>query len=175
MSDDPTVETAALAERLAAVERAVGDGAAAPADPDDAADVEARLAEVESTLAALDDRVSELEAATQALRGYVGGVRAVNRDVERRADLALARTEELVDSADTNPERDASAAPAAPAAPAADPPDDPDAFDALTPDDGTLAAASDGTTGGDDGEAARGDDEAGSTPAGIAERLRDAL
>lgn len=63
--------------------------------------VERRLAAVERALAEdeplertdrLDDiegRVAELEAAVQALRGYVGSVRAVNRDVERRADRAF--------------------------------------------------------------------------------------
>lgn len=37
----------------------------------------------------LETRVVELEAAVQALRGYVGSVRAVNEDVERRADRAF--------------------------------------------------------------------------------------
>lgn len=77
--------------RLRAVERAVAgtdgpvtdiaDGAAATAERE-------RLAE---RLDAVEERVAELEAATQAVRGYAGAIRAVNREVERRADLALAR------------------------------------------------------------------------------------
>jgi hypothetical protein len=43
----------------------------------------------------VEKRVAELEAATQALRGYVGNVRSVNERVEERADAALARAEEL--------------------------------------------------------------------------------
>lgn len=49
----------------------------------------------ESDLVALRDRVDELDAAVQAIRGLLGEVRAVDRDVERRADLALARTDRL--------------------------------------------------------------------------------
>jgi hypothetical protein len=44
--------------------------------------------------------VSELEAATQALRGYVGNVRAVNRDIEQRADTALAKAESVESALD---------------------------------------------------------------------------
>lgn len=50
---------------------------------------------VESRLGALEDRVAELEATAQALRGYVGNVRSVNREVERRAEAALAKAESL--------------------------------------------------------------------------------
>lgn len=42
-----------------------------------------------------EDRVAELEAAVQAIRGYVGEVRAINEDVERRADRALRKAEAL--------------------------------------------------------------------------------
>lgn len=71
-----------------------------PNDPDRDS-LERRLAAVERALAEdepleradhLDDleaRVAELEAAVQALRGYVGSVRAVNEEVERRADRAF--------------------------------------------------------------------------------------
>ena len=60
--------------RLAAVERALSEE-----EPIERAD---RLDD-------LVDRVAELEAAVQAVRGYVGEVRAINEDVERRADRAL--------------------------------------------------------------------------------------
>ncbi|WP_119817276.1 DUF7310 family coiled-coil domain-containing protein [Halalkaliarchaeum desulfuricum] len=46
-------------------------------------------------IAKLESRVAELEAATEALRGYAGSVRSVDREVERRADLALATAERL--------------------------------------------------------------------------------
>jgi hypothetical protein len=81
----------ALAARVDALERAVtadDDGTASPAAVD--ADGEDRLAELES-------RVAELEAATQALRGYVGNVREVERSVEERADAAVAATDRLAD------------------------------------------------------------------------------
>ena len=80
-----------LVERLDAVERALT-GSDRPvdsiADAAAAADERASLADRLSTV---ETRIDELEAATQAVRGYTGAVRAVNRDVERRADLALAR------------------------------------------------------------------------------------
>ncbi|MEZ3144280.1 hypothetical protein [Halobaculum sp. MBLA0143] len=43
----------------------------------------------------LERRVSELEAATRALRGYVGDRRAVAASVERRADAALAAVDRI--------------------------------------------------------------------------------
>lgn len=99
----------ALAARLSAVERAVTDDETRPAasppvespyrcdDPDhsDDPDFDGRLSAVEEALADLDARLDEVEAATQALRGYVGAVRSVNREVERRADAALAAVERL--------------------------------------------------------------------------------
>jgi hypothetical protein len=79
MSDEP------LEERLAAVERALGDGdGATPAQPTD---------DVADRLDALEDDVADLEAAVQALRGYVGSVKHVNDEVERRADAAMAKAE----------------------------------------------------------------------------------
>lgn len=78
-------------ERLRAVERAVTGTDAAVADVADDAAATAERASLETRLTDLEARVEELEAATQALRGYAGSVRAVNREVERRADLALAR------------------------------------------------------------------------------------
>jgi hypothetical protein len=66
--------------RLAAVERALSEE-----EPIDRAD---RLDD-------LADRVAELEAAVQAVRGYVGEVRAINEDVERRADRALRKAQAI--------------------------------------------------------------------------------
>lgn len=80
-----------LTERLDAVERALTESDRSVdsiADAAAAADARASLAD---RLSAVEARIDELEAATQAVRGYTGAVRAVNRDVERRADLALAR------------------------------------------------------------------------------------
>lgn len=82
-----------LEQRLAAVERALTDGNHDLSALATSGDIAHRLDEVESDLDTLADRVAELEAATQALRGYVGNVRAVNREVERRADAALAAVE----------------------------------------------------------------------------------
>ena len=67
-----------LDRRLEAVERALSEE-----EPLERAD---RLDDVES-------RVAELEAAVQALRGYVGSVRAVNEEIELRADRALRKAE----------------------------------------------------------------------------------
>ena len=41
----------------------------------------------------LEGRIAELEAAVQAVRGYVGSVRAVNEEIELRADRALRKAE----------------------------------------------------------------------------------
>ena len=83
-----------LHERLRAVERALTGGDRAVADLEPAAEAAAERECLEDRIADLEARVEELEAATQAVRGYVGSVRAVNREVERRADLALAAATE---------------------------------------------------------------------------------
>jgi hypothetical protein len=90
-----------LEQRVATLERAVTDGEGDPAALADAAVTAERLDGIETTAEDLEDRVAELEAATQALRGYVGEVRSVNREVEERADLALSRVEKLVGGANT--------------------------------------------------------------------------
>jgi hypothetical protein len=105
-SDDRAFE-----RRLAAVERAVaestreqpdaspesnaterGDTAAAAtttdAPPPDWASVEPRLE-------TLENRVDELDAALQAVRGFLGGIDAVNEAVESRADAAIAAVDRL--------------------------------------------------------------------------------
>lgn len=78
-----------------------------PSPDHDRDSVERRLDAVERALADdqplenvdrvddLEGRVAELEAAVQALRGYVGSIRAVNEDVERRADRALRKVAAL--------------------------------------------------------------------------------
>ena len=84
-----------LAERLRTVERAVTDGTTEFPEVTELAELESRIDTVEQRIDDIDERTAELEAATQALRGYVGNVRAVNEDVEQRADAALAATDRL--------------------------------------------------------------------------------
>lgn len=86
-----------LEARLEAVERALTDGETAVAELDDAAALNTELAAANERLDDLENRLTEVEAATQALRGYVGNVRHVNEEVERRADAALATVESLED------------------------------------------------------------------------------
>lgn len=87
-----------LERRVAALERALTDGEGdAEAFAEGAARAE-RVADLADRVAELEDRVAELDAATQALRGYVGEVRAVNEEVEQRADLALSKAESLADA-----------------------------------------------------------------------------
>lgn len=74
----PDHDRDAVERRLEAVERALADE-----EPIERTD---RLND-------LADRVAELEAAVQAIRGYVGEVRAINEDVEGRADRALRKAE----------------------------------------------------------------------------------
>ncbi|WP_435074964.1 DUF7310 family coiled-coil domain-containing protein [Halorubrum sp. HHNYT27] len=80
-----------LDERLQAVERALTGSDTAVADIGDSAAATAEREALAERVTDLESRVEELEAATQSIRGYVGSVRAVNREVEQRADLALAR------------------------------------------------------------------------------------
>jgi hypothetical protein len=92
-----------LDDRLRAVERAVTDGDADLAALRDAAALAERLDAVEERLDAVEGDVRELDAATQAVRGYVGEVRHVNRTVAERADAALARVERLEAELDDRP------------------------------------------------------------------------
>ncbi|WP_435195709.1 DUF7310 family coiled-coil domain-containing protein [Natronomonas sp. EA1] len=84
-----------LEERLAAVERALTESETPPAALADAAELDDRLTAVEERLDALETALADLDAGLQAVRGYAGSIRATNREVERRADAALATAEEL--------------------------------------------------------------------------------
>jgi hypothetical protein len=90
---DDRLELDELDERLTAVERALTDGDGEPAAFGDAD--RTALADLRERLDDLEAQVADLDAATQALRGYVGNVRSVDRDIERRADAALAKVESL--------------------------------------------------------------------------------
>ncbi|MFB6151214.1 MAG: hypothetical protein ABEJ40_05355 [Haloarculaceae archaeon] len=95
-----------LTERLDAVERTLTDGDADLGEVRDAAALAERVEELEDRADALEETVEELDAAVEAVRGYAGNVRAVNRDVERRASAALAKVEALetaLDEADSTP------------------------------------------------------------------------
>ncbi|UPV99351.1 hypothetical protein M0R88_12550 [Halorussus gelatinilyticus] len=85
----------ALDRRLRAVERALTDGDSDLTDLRDAAELTREVERLSARLDAIDERLDDLDAATQALRGYVGNVRALDRSVERRADAALAKAESL--------------------------------------------------------------------------------
>lgn len=84
-----------LEARIDALERAVTDGDHDLSELATEGETQERLAAVETEVGDLVDRVAELEAATQALRGYVGNVRAVNRETEQRAEAALAKAESV--------------------------------------------------------------------------------
>lgn len=84
-----------LESRLETLERAVTDGEHDLSELADEADALERLNEVEATCEQFERQLAELEAATQAVRGYVGSIRAVNSEVEQRADAALAAVESL--------------------------------------------------------------------------------
>lgn len=90
MSDDE-----ALQRRLRAVERSLTHGDHDVDSLRAAGDQANRIDELAARLDEAEDRIAELEASTQALRGYVGNVRSVNDDVEQRADAALAAVERL--------------------------------------------------------------------------------
>ncbi|MDG5775861.1 hypothetical protein QA599_05355 [Haloarculaceae archaeon H-GB1-1] len=83
----------ALERRLRTVERALGDDET-HTKPLSTADV-ADTTEFERRLDALESDLTELQAAVQAIRGYVGNVRSVNDEVADRAETALAKVEAL--------------------------------------------------------------------------------
>jgi len=92
-----------LSERVAAVERALTDGDGDLTALAEGAARADRVAALESTVADLQADLADVEAATQALRGYVGNVRSVNESVEERADAAMAAVESLEEHVDGGP------------------------------------------------------------------------
>lgn len=87
--------THALEARLEAVERVLTDEDRPVAAVDDAAHLTARVERVETRLDALEARLDETDAALAAVRGYVGEIRHVNREVERTASAAVAAVDRL--------------------------------------------------------------------------------
>lgn len=98
MSDLDTLD-----ERLRTVERTLTGDDFDLLEVRDAADVHARFESIETRLDTIESRLADLDASSQALRGYVGNVRAVNREVERRADAAIAAVESLEEETVTDP------------------------------------------------------------------------
>lgn len=88
-------DEATLDRRLRAVERTLTDGDHDVDALREAGALSDRIETLENELADAEERITELEAATQALRGYVGNIRSVNEDVEQRADAALAAIDRL--------------------------------------------------------------------------------
>ncbi|WP_338727726.1 hypothetical protein [Haladaptatus sp. DJG-WS-42] len=100
-------DTDALTERLSAVERALTETDQSVSELEDVAAFTKRLDAVTDRLDTIDTRLGELDAAVQAVRGYVGQQKAVNDDVEQRANAALAavdRLERTLDSTLSEPE-----------------------------------------------------------------------
>jgi hypothetical protein len=154
-----------LRKRLDAVERAVSDGGDADLTAlADAVKTTEQLRRVSTQVDDLDERVAELESATQAIRGYVGSIRAVNERVERRANRALAAVDDpppVPTDGDAPPdEGDATAGPSAAVGRTAD---------AARPRDLGGVAAAEAVRSGEGGETDSG------TKSPLVERLRDAL
>jgi uncharacterized coiled-coil protein SlyX len=93
-------ETDALDERLSTLERALTGSEHDIAGLEDAAALATRLEDLDSRLDAVESQLADLEASTQALRGYVGNVRSVNEDVRDTADAALTKVDELDEKLD---------------------------------------------------------------------------
>ena len=159
---DATRETAdaEIEARLRAVERAVTGSETRPADVAAGAEATAERERLESRLDDLKARVAELESATQAIRGYAGAIRAVNREVERRADLALARA--------TEAGRDSESDGPGPAASEGGIPSE-SALDAALPDDRPTTGPRTGGDGNDE------DGDGGAWAADALDRLRESL
>ncbi|WP_123536471.1 DUF7310 family coiled-coil domain-containing protein [Halosimplex salinum] len=84
-----------LDERLTAVERAVVDGDYELDELADLAAVADDLDRLESRLDDVEERLATVEARSQSVEGFVGQVRSVNEDVEKRADAAIAAVDRL--------------------------------------------------------------------------------
>jgi hypothetical protein len=89
-----------LADRLDAVERALTDDETDLAAVRERATLSAEVDRLEARVEELEAQLEELNAAVEAVRGYTGNVRAVNREVERRASAALAKAEALESAVD---------------------------------------------------------------------------
>jgi len=92
-----------LEARLDAVERALTDGETDLTGLEEAADHAAEIDRLDERIESLESTVADLDAAVQAVRGYAGNVRAVNREVERRASAALAKAETLENAVEQPP------------------------------------------------------------------------
>lgn len=85
-----------LEARVAALERALTDGREGNVDDlPSGADLEQDVDGLRQRVEELERRIDELDASLQAVRGYVGEVRRVNSEIERRADAALAAVERI--------------------------------------------------------------------------------
>jgi len=84
-----------LEARIETLERAITDGEHDLSELASEAEALDRLETLETKCKEFEHQLAELDAATQALRGYVGSIRAVNSEVEQRADAALAAVESL--------------------------------------------------------------------------------
>lgn len=82
-----------LERRLAAVERALDDENTPLNDGSTAHSYD--TGSLETRLETLEERLDELDAAVQSVRGFLGGVSAVNERVEQRANAAIAAVERL--------------------------------------------------------------------------------
>ena len=83
-----------LSDRLAAVERTLTDSETAPGALAEEADLQQRLATVESRLDALETRLADTEGEVTAVRAHVDDARRVDRETERVAERALALARE---------------------------------------------------------------------------------
>ncbi|GAA0519582.1 hypothetical protein SAMN04488066_10755 [Halorubrum aquaticum] len=182
-------DRARLEERLDAVERALTGTDRSVAGVADGVTADAEREALAERLDAIETRIEELEAATQAVRGYAGAIRAVNREVERRADLALARATAARDGSASTLEAPNDGGTLDDDAPEPDEIPGDDALDAAIPDDpstdGRSLAANVGRFGSGSESATErrsGDRATGSGPndgsegkASPLERLREAL
>jgi len=169
-----------IAERLAAVERAVTEADADLPSLADDAELTRRVDELEREIEELQDRLESLDAALQAVRGYVGSVRSVNEDVEARANTAVAGVESLEERvADLEAARDQGGADAQTARdPYETPSDDSGQVDATTGPGMGAGGLPEGSDHGGRCDRERGDANENAPDqddAGVVARLRDAL